>query len=84
MPGFSVHHQLLELAQTHVHQISDAIQPSHPLLYPSPPAFNHAQHQSLSQWFDLPTVQGTLRSLLHHSSKASILQLSAFFFFFFN
>ena len=39
-PGFPVHHQLLELAQTHVHQISDAIQPSHPLLYPSPPAFN--------------------------------------------
>ena len=40
MPGFSVHHQLLELAQTHVHCISDAIQPSHPLSSPSPPAFN--------------------------------------------
>ena len=38
MPGFPVHHQLLELAQTHVHQVSDAIQPSHPLLSPSPPA----------------------------------------------
>ena len=39
-PGFPVHHQLLELAQTHVHQVSDAIQPSHPLSSPSPPAFN--------------------------------------------
>ena len=39
-PGFPVHHQLPELAQTHVHYISDAIQPSHPLLSPSPPAFN--------------------------------------------
>ena len=39
-PGFPVHHQLLELAQTHVHQVSDAIQPSHLLLSPSPPAFN--------------------------------------------
>jgi len=39
MPGFPVHHQLPELAQTHVHRVSDAIQPSHPLLSPSPPAF---------------------------------------------
>ena len=39
-PGFPVHHQLLELAQTHVCRISDAVQPSHPLLSPSPPAFN--------------------------------------------
>ena len=39
-PGFPVHHQLSELAQTHVHQVSDAIQTSHPLLSPSPPAFN--------------------------------------------
>ena len=48
-PGFTVHHQLLELAQTHVHRVSDAIQPSHPLLSPSPPAFNLAQHQGLLQ-----------------------------------
>ena len=47
MPGFPVHHQLLELAQTHVHQVSDAIQPSYPLLSPSPPAFNLSQHQGL-------------------------------------
>ena len=46
-PGFPVHHQLLELTQTHVHRVSDAIQPSHPLLSPSPPAFNLSQHQSL-------------------------------------
>ena len=49
-PGFLVHHQLLELAQTHVHWVSDAIQPSHPLLSPSPPAFNLSQHQGLFQW----------------------------------
>ena len=40
MPGFLFHHQHLELAQTYVHQVSDAIQPSHPLSSPSPPAFN--------------------------------------------
>ena len=39
-PGFPVHHQLLEITQTHVHRVGDAIQPSHPLLSPSPPAFN--------------------------------------------
>ena len=48
-PGFPVHHQLLELTQTHVHWVSDAIQPSHPLSSPSPPAFNLSQHQGLLQ-----------------------------------
>ena len=48
MPGFPVHYQLLELAQTHVHGVSDAIQPSHPLSSPSPPAFN-LTHQGLFQ-----------------------------------
>ena len=48
-PGLPVHHQLPELAQTHVHRVSDAIQPSHPLLSPSPPAFNLSQHQGLFQ-----------------------------------
>ena len=48
-PGFPVYHQLLELAQTHVHQVDDAIQPSHPLSSPSPPAFNLPQHQGLFQ-----------------------------------
>ena len=47
-PGFPVHLQLLELVQTHVHQVDDTIQPSH-LLYPSPPAFNLSQHQGLFQ-----------------------------------
>ena len=49
-PGFPVHHHLPELAQTHVHSVSDAIQPSHPLLSPSPLALSLAQHQGLFQW----------------------------------
>ena len=49
-PGFPVHHQLPELAQTHVHWVSDTIQPSHPLSSPSPPAFNLSQNQGLFQW----------------------------------
>ena len=49
-PGLPVHHQLLELTQTHIHWVSDAIQPSHPLLSPSLPAPNPSQHQSLFQW----------------------------------
>ena len=46
-PGFPVLHHLLELAQAHVHQIDDAIQPPHPLSSPSPPAFNLSRHQGL-------------------------------------
>ena len=49
-PGLPVHHQLPEFTQTHVHWVSDAIQPSHPLSSPSSPAPNHSQHQSLFQW----------------------------------
>ena len=48
-PGLPVHHQLLEFTQTHIHRVSDAIQPSHPLSTPSPPAPNPSQHQSLFQ-----------------------------------
>ena len=48
-PGFPIHYQLLELAQTHVHRVSDAIQPSHPLSSPSPPALNPSQHLGLFQ-----------------------------------
>ena len=48
--GFPVHHQLPELAQTHVYWVSDAIYPSHPLSAPSPPTFNLSQHQGLSKW----------------------------------
>ena len=47
MPGLSIHHQLPEFTQTHVHWVSDAIQPSHPLSSPSPPTFNLPQHQGL-------------------------------------
>ena len=113
MPGFPVHHQLLELAQTHVHWVGDAIQRSHPLLSPSPPALNLSRVRTFSnesvlhvRWpkywsfsfsispsniysgliffridrLDLLAVQGTLKGLLqHYSSKASILQGSAFF-----
>ena len=49
-PGLPIHHQLLEFIETHVHQVSDAIQPSHPLSPLSPPAFNLFQHQGLFQW----------------------------------
>ena len=106
-PGFPAHHQLLELTQTHVHWVSDTIQPSHlchplllpPSIFPSIRVFSTesilcirwSEYWSFSfsispsneysglisisiDWFDLPAVQGTLKSLLqHHSSKASIL-----------
>ena len=49
-PGLPVHHQLLEFTQTHVHRVGDAIQPSHPLLSPFPPAPNPSQHLGLFQW----------------------------------
>ena len=49
-PDLPVHHQLLEFTQTHVHRVTDAIQLSHPLSSPSPPALNPSQHQSLFQW----------------------------------
>ena len=49
-PDLPVHHQLLEFTQTHVHQVNDAIQPSHPLSSPSPPALNLSQYQGLFQW----------------------------------
>ena len=49
-PGLPVHHQLSEFTQTHVHWVGDAIQPSHPLSSPSPPAPNPSQHQGLFQW----------------------------------
>ena len=111
--GLPVHHWLLESTQIHVYLIGDAVQPSHPLSFPSPPALNLSQHQVFSNesvlhvrwpnywsfsfsiiptnvysglisfrmdWLDLLAIQGTLKSLLqHHSSKASILQHSAFF-----
>ena len=110
-PGLPVHHQLPESTQTHVHCVSDAIQPSHPLsspllppsIFPSTRVFSNGsalcirwpkywsfsfnispsnEHPGLIfriDWLDLLTVQGTLKSLLQHSSsKASILRCSAF------
>ena len=50
MPGLPVHHQFPEFTQTHIHRAGDAIQPSHTLSSPSPPAPNPSQHQSLFQW----------------------------------
>ena len=68
-PGFPVHHQLPELAQTHVCLVSDAIQPSHPLSTPSPPAFNLSQHQGLFQWISsLNQVDKVLEVQLHYQS----------------
>ena len=110
-PGFPVHHQLPQLAQTHVHWVGDAMQPSHPLLSPSfsclqsfPVSRSFQMSQQFTSvgqiigasasasvleysglisfrmdWLDLFAVQGTLKSLQHHSSKASILWHSAFF-----
>ena len=112
-PGLPVHHQPQEFTQTHIHRVSDAIQPSHPLsapsllplIFPSIRIFSNEsvlcirwpKYWSFSfsispsseysglisfriDWLDLFAVQGTLRSLLqYHSSKASILQHSAFF-----
>ena len=112
-PDFPVHHPLAELAQTHVHWVGDAIQPSHPLSFTAPPDFSLSRHQDLFQlvsslhqvdkvlefqfqhqsfqwlfridfqyhwlvWY--PCSPREFKNLLqHHSSKASILQHSAFF-----
>ena len=56
MPGIPVHHQLPEPTQTHVHRVDDAIQPSHPLSSPSPPAFNLSQHQGCFQRISTLTI----------------------------
>ena len=69
MPGFPVHHQLPEFTQTHVHWVSDAIQPSHSLWSPSPPSFNLAQHPSLFQWVSSShQVAKVLEFQLQHQS----------------
>ena len=68
-PGFPVHHQLLELTQTHVHWVDDDIQPSHPLSSLSLPAFNLSQHQGLFQWVNSShRVAKVLELQLHHQS----------------
>ena len=69
MPGLSVHHQLQEFAQTHVHWVSDAIQPSYPLSPPSSPAFNFSQHQGLFKWVSFShQVAKVLEFQLQHQS----------------
>jgi len=69
MPGLPVHHQLPEFTQTHVHRVGDAIQPSHPLSSPSPPAPNPSQHQGLSQWVNSShQVAKVLEFQLQHQS----------------
>ena len=68
-PGLLVHHQLLEFTQTHVHWVGDAIQPSHPLSSPSPPASNPSQHQGLCQWVNSShQVARVLEFQLQHQS----------------
>ena len=74
-PGFPVHHQLSELTQTHVHSVSDAIQLSHPLSSPSPPAFNLSQHQGLFQLISsLHQVAKGLEFQLQHQSFECIFR----------
>ena len=57
-PGFPVHHQLLEITQTHPPRVGDAIKPSHPLSFPSPPAISLSQHQGLFQWVSSSPLDG--------------------------
>ena len=64
-PGLPVHHQLPESTQTHVHWVGDAVQPSHPLLFPSSPALNLSQHQGLFKWVSSSQlVNNTTRSVV--------------------
>ena len=72
-PGLPVHHQLPEFVQTHVHWVGDAIQPSHPLLSPFPPAPNPSQHQSLFQWVNSSQVLES--TLCMYSGKVLEFQL---------
>ena len=68
-PGLPVHHKLLEITQTHVHRVSDGIQPSHPLSSSSPPAPNPSQHQGLFQWVNSShQVAKVLEFQLQHQS----------------
>ena len=72
-PGFPVFHYLLEFAETHVHWVGDGIQPSHPLLPPSPPALNLFQHQGIFQWagFSHQVARVLEVQLQHNSSEYS-------------
>ena len=72
MPGLPVHHQLPDLAQTHVHPVSDAIQPSHPLLSPSPPALNLSQHE----FFPITQLFASHGQSIEVSTSASVLPMN--------
>ena len=72
MPGLPIHHKLPEFTQTHVHWISDAIQPSHPLLPPSPPVLNLSHHQGLFKW--VSSVSGG--QSIGTSASASVLPMN--------
>ena len=73
MPGLPVHHQLPESTQTHVHWVGDAIQPSHPLSSPSPPALNLSQHQGLFQWV---SSSHQVAKVLGVSASTSVLPMN--------
>ena len=75
-PGPPVHHQLPEFTQTHVHRVSDAIQPSHPLSSPSAPAFNLSQHHGLFQWV---SSSHQVTKVLWASASASVLPVNDWF-----
>ena len=77
MPGLLVHHQLPEFTQTHVHWVDDAIQPSHPLSSPSPPALNLSQHQGLFKWV---SSSHQVTKLLEFLSLYNSLQLDIYFY----
>ena len=72
MPGLPAHHQLLEFTQTHVHSVSDAIQPSHPLLSPSCPTFNLSQHKGIFKW--ISSLHQVAKVLV--SASASVLPMN--------
>ena len=75
MPGFPVHHQLPELAQTHVYQVSDAIQSAHPLLSPSPPAFNLSRFSNYIALFQVLVkhfYQDSPKVIIHDASHQGI------------
>ena len=75
-PGLSVHHQLSQFTQTHIHWISDAIQPSHPVSSPSPPAFSLSQHQSLFKWVRWPKYWPPAGQSIGVSASASVLPVN--------
>ena len=75
-PGLPVHHQLPELTQIYVHLVGDVVQPSHPLSFPSPPAFNLFQHQGLFQWV---CSSNQVATCIAASASASVLPMNISF-----